>query len=221
MFQISSPSKQKYSATIELLPSGRHGRAPVPGFVDAAQLDRRIVDIDPGLVGDLRLVDHQVDGDQVAVTQSVRCLDHLRRRLRPHGQHQFRERHAGTEILDLQVYSAIRGFDVERSDVAAIVIDAATRECIRTSLPCFSTSSASRSLMRPMPSRGYRNLSISVATLPFFCGKERVLDRDSQRQPLDPLRRPLGLDLVAVDAPDLLGVILEEEFEELAGRTRC
>ena len=43
--------------------------------------------------------------------------------------------------------------------------------------------------------------------------QEGVLDGREQREPLDPLRRPLGHDLVAGDAPDLLGVGLEEDLE--------
>jgi hypothetical protein len=42
-------------------------------------------------------------------------------------------------------------------------------------------------------------------------GQQRVRDRREQRQVLDALRRPVGLDLGGVDAPDLLGVGLEED----------
>ncbi|OPZ06030.1 MAG: hypothetical protein BWZ08_02367 [candidate division BRC1 bacterium ADurb.BinA292] len=43
---------------------------------------------------------------------------------------------------------------------------------------------------------------------------ERVLDRAAQRQAPDPLRRPVGGDLGAAHAPDLLGVAFEEALEQ-------
>ena len=46
--------------------------------------------------------------------------------------------------------------------------------------------------------------------------EERGLRGGEERQPLDALRRPLGADLGRRDAPDLLGVRLEEELEQPA-----
>src|SRR5262245_16330872 len=48
---------------------------------------------------------------------------------------------------------------------------------------------------------------------------ERVAQRFAQRQILDPLRGPIGGDLIARDAPDLLGVRLEENLVEAVAET--
>ena len=44
--------------------------------------------------------------------------------------------------------------------------------------------------------------------------EERILDRAAERKAFDALRRPVGRDLLAAHAPDLLGVALEEGVEE-------
>ena len=47
---------------------------------------------------------------------------------------------------------------------------------------------------------------------------ERVDDRRGQVEALDPLRRPVGGDLLAAHPPDLFGVGLEEDAEQAAAK---
>ena len=53
-----------------------------------------------------------------------------------------------------------------------------------------------------------------LAVFEAFAGKQRVLDRRTERQALDPLRRPIGGNLSAAHPPHLLGVGLEEDTEQ-------
>ena len=82
----------------------------------------------------------------------------------------------------------------------------------RTSLPWPTTSSWQRSHIMPGPWRGYSNSSMRLVTSVWLrAGREGVPHRLEQREVLDPLGGPVGLDVGGRHAPDLLGVGLEED----------
>ncbi len=211
---------------------GGHFRGPGQEVLHPPDLDRRVMDIDPvvretGVGMALGHAGDQRHGDEVAVAQSVRPavasgprLDRVRQLGdRGGGDHMARAVGLGRPVRRAGSHGPKLG--------AGIPARAGER-----------AAHQDRPALRPGPGRG--RLPHHAGALPriaevldqgldpalFAQGggrpllqSERALhpvdDRRAEAQPLDPLRGPVGGDLIAGHAPHLLGVGAEEDREQL------
>jgi len=171
----------------------------------------RLVDVDPVVGEEVLAVEHEGDGEEVAVAQPAPGLAHLGRRERAsevHGraQRQRRDHLAGHDRL-------AAGLDLHH---AAVVVE---REPLDGSLGAYLAAQAADlgghrvpHLARPVArvvELGDQALHLVAAV-----AEEGCLRGAEERQALDSLRCPLGAQLGTRHAPHLLRVGLEEELVE-------
>ena len=210
--QSSSPAKQKYSRPTQALCRVRdHPRAPGAEVLDPADLDVGLVDVDPVVREEVLAVEHERDGEEVAVAQALGGGDDLRRG-------------CGSAMPTMLRSGS------ERDDVARLVLLAAgdapwsTRPSSITSFSTGVFSSTWPPSLLDVVGHRLPHLARAVARvveladqrldLVALVAEERGLGGAEEGQALDPLGGPLGADLRGRHAPDLLGVGLEEEVEE-------
>ena len=75
-----------------------HVRTPVLEVLDAADLARRIVNVDPVVREQVGAIDDHADGDEVAVLEIARRRCTTARRLRAQARHQMRQRHRRDDV---------------------------------------------------------------------------------------------------------------------------
>ena len=195
----------------------RHHRpAPVVEVLDAADLHARRVDVDPVVGKQVVALQHQRDHEEVAVPEALggraarlrRRLDRARAPARAAASSRSRDRPRNARSPS--------GVSARTRRDAAAVASRLPSPGGRSStwLPSRDDAiAAALPTSGPGPRRGYWNSLISVLiAVDRLLSDAAVEDRLRERQALDALGGPLGADLGARDAPDLLRVGLEEDL---------
>ena len=205
-------------------------RAPVVEDLQPAQPDVRLLDVDPVVGGyapaphrcaDRGLARDQADDDEVAVREPAGDLAHVRRGRGVHALDEVLHRHRRYRVVAAHRLDRVRVADahVDGDDPAARepdALDAAVRRDRAAALahlpgdflPQLSgTELRIEEALDQARVRGLRREAHRAT--------HRVNDGARERQPLDALRAPRRADPGAGDAPDLLGVRLEERLVEL------
>ncbi len=198
-----------------------HGDAPVLVVLNAAHLDAGIVDINPRIGEDIGPVHNEADGDEIAVTKGFRRFDDILRRRRIKDEHQFLQRNGRKEMRAFLLVELAAGIGAGHvGDAGFIPVNglylaiqqhfaASSHDLLRCRLPHLAGAEAGIKEITDQRLGSRRGL------LAF----EGADDRLAQGEPLDALGCPVGADLIARDAPDLLRVALEEHVEELLAKT--
>ena len=182
-----------------------------------------IVDVDPVVGEDVLRADHQRDRQEVAIAK----VDRIRRRL---GQRVDSAR----ELADRRRRDDVRGVDHHALAVSGLRRDAPAvellveRNLLERMVHEDAVALGNDEVARRFPHhagafpRIAEGLEQGLGFHPvvgLLVEPERALQavehRAAEAKPLDPLRRPVRRNLVARHAPDLLGVGLEEDVEEL------
>jgi hypothetical protein len=168
------------------------------------------VDVDPVVREQVLAVDHERHGQEVAVAQALRgALDDARRGgageadRRAQGQ-------GGDHLAGLDALAA----GLERHDAAVADLELRDRR-VEPHLAAVGDDLVGHRLPHLAGAEaGVVELVDERLDLVALVAHEGGLGGRPERQALDPLRGPLGADLGGRDAPDLLGVGLEEEVEQ-------
>ncbi|GGL85472.1 hypothetical protein GCM10011594_01420 [Nakamurella endophytica] len=207
-------------------------RRPRPEVLDPPDPHLRVVDVDPVVREPGGLRHHQGDGEDVAVVQRGRGIEHPLRRRRRHAGDQIAERHGGHHVGDrdpLAPATTRTAGTTRTNGTAGADRDGAARPAVDADHRRVHPDLDTRVLdLLPHPVPHHPGTEFGVVELvdqrgdrgPVALQAERVPHRREQRQVLDPLRRPVGLDLPGVDAPHLLGVGLEERAVQPPPETR-
>ena len=146
------------------------------------------------------------------------------RRRRVHGPHQRAERHRRDDGRARRGAGGRRRrprTTTARASPPACSTATTRRSHAARSVPRATTWSRHVSHIIPGPNFGYWNSSMSdVMSRLVAPGQQRVDDGLAEREVLDALGRPVGLDLVGRHAPHLLGVGLEEDAVEAPAEAR-
>ena len=194
---------------------GHHGTAPVVEVLDTADLHARRVDVDPVVREDVVGVDHQRDGQEVAVVQPIPGRPDRGRRRRIERLRQVPQRHRGDEMIRFDPARPVGRPDARSDDPSGTVLEARhlvtqvhlaaeASDLFRRRLP--HLAGAETWILEPVD-EGLDGLRALLEL-------RGVQDRLGQAEPLDPLRGPFGANLGARDAPHLFRVRLEEDLEE-------
>ncbi len=188
-----------------------------PKFWIRPDLDRRVVDVDPVVGEPGRLGHDERHRDEVAVAQPVGRGDDVVGRRRVHRAQERTDRHRRDDVGALVAGGCAAGDGGDRRRLAAAVLDLRDggveddlrplrRHDLRAALP--HHPGAVLGVVELLDQA--RDLLRLRGALPHPLGLDRLPDGTEQRQVLDALRAPIGLDLGAGDAPDLLALGLEE-----------
>ncbi len=192
-------------------------RRPGAEVLDAPQADVGRMDVDPVVGEARRLGHHQGDGQEVTVVEVIGGAGDLGGHGRVHGPHQGADGHGGDQVRHgvLGLAPVAAGHHRHRGAVA--VTDLGDPD-----LHDHLGPARLHLLLSPLPHHpgavlGVLELLDEGGDLGLVALGEHGVDHGvQQRQVLDPLRRPVGGDLGGRDAPDLLGVGLEEDAVEPA-----
>ncbi len=219
---MSSPAEQKYSRPRQVFDLIRHHvGAPVLEVLDAADLDGRIVNVDPVVREQLGAIDDHRHGDEVPILEIARRLLHGGRRAAAQAPHQMRQRHRRDDVRGrLEQAATVGVLDLDAANGVAVVRDggdARVQEDRSAELldPC-------RKRFPHHPGTQTRifefvNQRLDLAARPAVQPRrQHVDDGNLQRQALDPLGGPPRADGAARNAPHFLGVGLEEQPEQLS-----
>src|SRR5215472_13422604 len=165
------------------------------------------------------MVDDQRDRDEVAILETVRRAYHLRRCRRIERSDELAHRHGRNELAALisAAGSVCRsGSDSARAARPALNPDDRFAHVERRTATPNRPGQLLPHLARPMH-RVAEAVDQSLDDLAVATAKsKRTLDQRAHREILDTLRRPVGADLIARNAPNVLGVALEESLVEAA-----
>ena len=169
-------------------------------------------------------IDDQDDREEVAVPERLGRRDDLRRSGRIHGADQVANRHGREEVrTEIACHPPLGIRGDEGRDGRTVVLDPhhlavkVHRPSLRTDPVAhrFPHLAGTEPRILKLVDQGLDHLALARLEP----AQQAVHDRRDQVQALDPLGRPVGRDLAGGHAPELLGVRLEEDLEELPGRT--
>ncbi len=191
--------------------------APVAEVLDAANADVGGVDVEPVVGEEAGAADDEADEDEVAVSEGGGGLDDLGGRSGTQAGDEVIERHGADELGGVDVGGPmVAGAGDDVGDLSAVVMDFGdllagadgAAEGADAVLEHFPHHAGSEARVVEFPDEG-------LWTVLAF-GEEGLADSGAEGEVLDALGGPFGADLVAGNAPDLLGISLEEGIEETA-----
>ena len=194
---------------------------PAAEVLHPPDLHARLVDVNPVVVERERRLHDQRHGQELAILQRRGGRPRLRARGRLEAEHQLPQRRRGDHMIGGQALPLSRRVDGVNLPATGRA-DEPGRSAAHPDLapllhrpPRGGLPHHARSLPR-ITERADECLDLLRPILRLPLGHDGVPDRACQRQPLDPLRRPIGRDLLAAHAPHLLGVGLEKDAEQPA-----
>src|SRR5216684_2285165 len=197
---------------------GHHLRRPGLEVLDPPDLHARVVDVDPVVVEPLRVLQDEHHGEEVAVAQGPGGVEGAPRKLRPEHAGKASQRDRGDYMLgdELLAGAPARGHHrpaAGGSVVGQLVHGRAHQHPAALGAHLLGTRFPHHpgTLARVAEGLDERLDDLAAQLAP---RQERAERGRREGQALDPLRRPVGGDLLAGHAPHLLGVGLEEDLEE-------
>jgi hypothetical protein len=176
------------------------------------------VDVDPVVREQVRRVEDQGNDQEVTVAQLGGGRDDLGRRGRVESLDHVAQRHGADEVLRLDPLAAdaVGSLDarLDGADAAPLALNTLDPGA-HAHLPALVADAVAHLFPEHAGTEPGILELLDEADRVVGTG-ERVPDRLHQRKVLDPLRRPIRLDLVGRDPPDLVGVAAEEVEVEAA-----
>ncbi len=168
------------------------------------------MDVDPVVGERIVAVDHEQHRQEFAVAQAAGRVAHLHRRLGLGDPDGGAQRQRGDHVRGVQRLAA--GHDLGDAPVGDLELGDGR---VEPHLAALLADVGGHLLPHlPGPEPGVVELRDQRLDLVALVAEERGLGGGEERQALDPLGGPLGADLVRRDAPQLLGVGLEEVLVE-------
>ena len=194
-----------------------HVRAPVLEVLDAADLHRGVVDVDPVVGKHVCLVDDQRDREEVAIVQPVGRRHALPAAPADQRAHQLAHRHRRDEVARRLGPSFAVALDARtaamRPSVCSIAVTRAS-ELDRPPSSLIASGNASHIMPGPEPRILESSMSVLIALAAALRGTMALQIAVASDRPLIRCAAHCAPDLGARNAPDLLGVGLEEDLEQ-------
>ncbi len=191
------------------MPGTHHVGAPGAEVLNPAGADAGVVEVDPVVGERLLVVDHERDQAQRAVAQAFRGLDDLLRRSGVEDQHELAERDARQHGVDRHFDRPPVVLHRHSDDGVVVVVDRQGAVMAMNGDAAVGHAGLERLPHLPGSEARVVELLDQRRRLP----TSQVQRREQglpEREVLDPLHSPLGVDLRAGHAPHLLRVRAEE-----------
>ncbi len=193
-----------------------HGPAPVVEVLDPPHLDSRGVDVDPVVGEEIVPFEHESHHQEVPVAEPPGRGLHRGGHGGREGVYQLPHRHGGNHMARREeLFPALRVPGPDSRHPSLLQFEGGDRVPEENRVPHLHDPVPAGLPHLPRTESGVlelMNQRLDRRATPVERGGRE--DRPGEREPLDPLGRPLRPDLGAGHAPDLLGVGLEEDLEE-------